>query len=251
LPKPLSWIAYFLEKWQFKTYKKTPFLCYSQSTKDDLKSFAIPGKNVHLFSLGLDHKRYVPGGKSPKPLFVLVARLSKMKRAALCVQAMEILIKKYPQARLAIVGYGPEEENIGKLVKEKRLSRNVLLPKKDILFFRKAKGDVKVKLMQEAWALLLPSVKEGWGMVITEAAACGTPSIVSNVTGLKDSVVKDKTGIVLSSNPTPKELASAMETIIKDRNLREKLSRNALLWAENFSWERSFKEFDKALKKLT
>ena len=111
------------------------------------------------------------------------------------------------------------------------------------MFLEKSSKDMKVKLMQEAWALIAPSVKEGWGMVVTEAAACGTPAIVSNVTGLRDSVVNGKTGIVLSSNPTETEVSLAMLTLLEDRQLRNELSKEAIEFAKKFSWEKSFDTF--------
>src|SRR5581483_6881445 len=110
LPWPISWIAYILEKLEYLSYKNTRVLCYSESTKDDLISFGISPKNISVFSLGLDHDRYIPGGKkSVDPLFLFVARLVKMKRAALCIGVMKVLVNEYPKAKLAIIGNGPEE----------------------------------------------------------------------------------------------------------------------------------------------
>lgn len=247
LPKPLAFLSYWLESWQYLTYRATKFLCYSQSVKDDIASFGVNKKNIFTFPLGLDHSRYKPGKKSRTPLFIFIARLAKMKRADLCIKAMKIVSKKYKKAKLAIIGYGPEEKNLADLIRAEKLEKNVFLVNKDNLFFEKNNKDVKIKLLQQSWTLLLPSVKEGWGMVITEAAACQTPSIVSNVSGLMDSVVDGKTGIVLSTSPTIIGLASVMIQIIEDKNLRNKLSQGALNWSKNFSWEKSYQEFLKII----
>lgn len=248
LPFGISHAAFLLEGLEYQTYKDTKILCYSKSVKQDIAKFNIPGENIFIFSLGINHDRYNPGKKSEKPLFVFVARLAKMKRANLCVLAMVNVVKKYPEAQLAIVGYGPEEENLKTMINRYNLSKNVYIVNKDNLFFEKHERDAKVKLMQSAWALILPSVKEGWGMVVTEAAACGTPSIVTDVTGLKDSVIDGKTGFIVSENPRPTELSDAMLKIITDDKLRKKLSNNALSWAANFSWEKSYLEFRKLIK---
>lgn len=242
-PQPLSLIAFLLEPLQFLTYRTTKTICYSQSIKDDLASFGIPKGNIGIFPLGVDHKRYQPGKKSSDPTFIFVSRFVNYKRANICIYAMKAVIKKIPNARLYLIGYGEEEKNIKNLIIKTRLNQNVFMVNKNNLFLEKNLKDAKVKLMQEAWALLLPSVKEGWGMVVTEAAACGTPSIVTNVTGLKDSVIANKTGIILSKNPKSVEIALAMLKIIKNQILREKLSRAAILWSKNFSWDKSFKLF--------
>lgn len=248
LPWPVSRIAYYLERLQYISYVNTKFLCYSKSTKNDLISFGVKSKNIYTFPLGLDHIRYTrKGGKAKDPLFVFVARFVRMKRADLCIKAMSIVIKKYPQAKLALVGDGPDKHRLLEIIKRYNISSNVSIVDKNNFFLEKTKGDVKVNFMREAWALLLPSVKEGWGMVVTEAASCGTPSIVSDVTGLRDSVRKDKTGIIVSCNPTDKELASAMIKIIENKQFRVQLSKNAIAWSGKFDWDTSYKQFKKAL----
>ena len=102
--------------------------------------------------------------------------------------------------------------------------------------------------MQKAWALLLPSVKEGWGMVVTEAASCGTPSIVTNVTGLKDSVQHNVTGLRISSSPTKTELAEAMIQIIENSTLRKSLSSQAERKARSYTWDLSYTSFAQLLE---
>lgn len=245
---PLSQISYFLEPFQYFTYRNTKFMCYSKSTKKDLVDIGINGKNISTFSLGIDHKRYFKGGnKSRTPLFVFVARLVKMKRADLCIEAMRKIVKKHPEAQLMIVGRGPEEDKLQAEVKRRKLEKNIKFVLKDGFYIDQNPKDLKVKLMREAWALLLPSVKEGWGMVVTEAAACGTPSIVTRVTGLKDSVLENETGLVITSDPKVEDLANAMEKIISDPKSREELSENSVKWAKKFNWDKSYKEFKKII----
>lgn len=244
LPWYLAYPAYFLEALEYQSYKNTKFICYSESTKKDLLDFGINKDIVNVFSLGLDHDRYLPGLKKDKnPLFIFVARLVRMKRADICIMAMKKIVKQYPKARLAIIGNGPDEERLSRIVKELNLSKNVIFVNKNNFFLKKDRMDIKVKLMQEAWCLLLPSVKEGWGMVVTEAAACGTPSIVSNVTGLRDSVLKNKTGLILSEKPSDKELSTAMIEIINNNILRDKMSKESVSWSKNFNWDKSYSEF--------
>lgn len=244
LPWPLSKLCFFLEPMEYKTYKDTKTVCYSKSTRDDLISFGINKKNIHVFPLGLDHKRYKTGEKkSIDPLFIFVARIVKMKKPDLCVKAMANIIKKYPRAKLAIIGNGPYEKDLGRLIVKLNLSDSVSIVNKNNFYVDNKLGDKKVELMQKAWVILLPSVKEGWGMVITEAAACGTPAIVSNVTGLRDSVLKNKTGLVLSKSPSIAELTKAMTMFIEDNGLRTKMSNEAITFSNLFSWEKSYKKF--------
>jgi len=248
LPPVISHIAYLLERFEYLTYRNTEFLCYSDSVKKDLETFGIPGPHVSIFPIGIDHSRYKPGKKSKEPLFLFVARLTRMKRPDLCVEAMRSIVQAHPDAKLKIVGYGPMENSIETMIRDYGLTKNVFLVNKDHLYFDTHPKDQKVKLMQEAWALLLPSVKEGWGMVVTEAAACGTPSIVTNVTGLSDSVMPEKTGIQMSKYPSVRELTESMERLIRNTTFREKISLSARNVASKLTWDKSYGTFHDLVK---
>lgn len=246
LPPLISHIAYLFEPLEYQSYRNTTFICYSESVKKDITTFGIPAKNIYTFPIGIDHDRYKPGKKSKDPLFVFVARLTAMKQPDLCVKAMEIVVKKYPRAKLAIVGYGPLEKSLENLIGELGLGNNVLLVNKDHLFFDKNPKDQKVRLMQEAWALLLPSVKEGWGLVVTEAGACKTPSIVTDVTGLRDSVKGQQTGFYIPYGASPEILAAIQMRLIQNTNMLSDLSKKAHEYSAGFTWDASYNGFIRA-----
>ncbi len=248
--KPLAVLGKIIEKLQYLTYRGMKFICYSNSTKEDLISMGAKKKNIDVFKLGLDHSRYLPGEKSKTPLFLCVSRLVKMKRNDVVIRAMKQVVKKYPSAKLAIAGYGYDRKRLQLLRDYLELENSVYFQDEDNLFFDKNVKDVKIKLMQSAWVMVFPSVKEGWGMTVTECAACGTPSIVSDVTGLRDSVVKDKTGLILAKNPKSEEVANAMIKIIENEKLRKTLSENSIKWSKNFTWDNSYREFMNILKKV-
>jgi len=245
---PLAIFGYLVERFQYLTYLHIPFLCYSQGTSQDLIQVGINPRHIKIFPLGLDLARYAPGTKSATPLFIAVNRLVKMKRTDLIIQAMYLLTNKYPTVKLVIVGTGYERQNLERLRDKLKLQDTVEFTDKDTWFFSKNAKDRKLLLMQQAWALIIPSVKEGWCMTVTECAACGTPTIATAVTGLTDSVLNGKTGILVSANPTPAELADVMEKIIVDKNLRQKLSKQALTYSHMFTWERSYRQFWHAIR---
>ncbi|KKU03502.1 MAG: Glycosyl transferase, group 1 [Candidatus Amesbacteria bacterium GW2011_GWB1_47_26] len=238
------------ERLQYLAYLNTKFVCYAQSTKADLISMGINDSMISTFSLGVDHDRYFPGKKSKNPLFICVNRLVKMKRTDLVIRAMEIVHKRFPDTRLVVVGYGYDRIRLEKLRDSLNLEDSVKFADENILFFTKNSKDKKVTLMQQAWALVFPSVKEGWGMTVTECAACETPAIVSGVSGLKDSVVDNQTGIILSPNPSPEEIAGAMVSLIKNPKLRNHLSKQARLYSRKFSWDKSYREFANIISRL-
>lgn len=244
-PPLIALFGYLVEVLQYLSYHGTNFICYSSGTKNDLEEVGIPAEKISLFKLGLDQKRYTPGVKSKYPLFLCVSRLVKMKRTDLVIKAMALIVKKHPTTKLAISGTGYQLLYLQKLSKDLNVEQNITFVNKDVWFFSKNTKDQKVKLMQQAWALVFPSVKEGWGMTVTECGACGTPTIATNVTGLQDSVIDGKTGLLVSENPSVSELAEAMEKIITDQKFRETLSKNAQAYANEFTWDNSYRQFKK------
>lgn len=246
---PISRLAYVAEKYQYLSYRHCKMLCYSNSTRNDLLKLGIRPENIHQFSLGLDHTRYHPGTeKSVFPLFITVSRLVKMKRTYLAVMAMKLVLDNQPDAKLVIIGSGPEEPRLRRLIYRLGISDAVEIVGEGAFYLSKTEGDLKVELMQRAWAHILLSVKEGWGMVVTESAACGTPSIVTDVSGLRDSVHHGETGLLLPGNPSLEDIAGAMLKIAQHDELRQKLSAGAEQWARKFNWDRSFAEFHSGLR---
>jgi glycosyltransferase involved in cell wall biosynthesis len=103
----------------------------------------------------------------------------------------------------------------------------------------------KYRLMGEATALLMTSVREGWGLVVSEANACGTPALVYDVPGLRDSVRDGVTGLVVP--PRPDRLAEAMTRIITEPGLYAALSEEARRWSNAFSFDEAARIVGEAL----
>ena len=82
-------------------------------------------------------------------------------------------------------------------------------------------------------------VKEGWGLTITEAASQGTPAIVYDADGLRDSVRNDETGLI--TKPNAKALASAIVALISDKELLGRLRKAAWLWSKEMTFDESYK----------
>lgn len=149
------------------------------------------------------------------------------------MEAFTYIRKRMPDAKLWMVGDGKMR---------KKLEENKPY---DVTFFGYVEGNKKHELMSRAHAILVPGVREGWGLVVTEANAMGTPAIGYNVHGLRDSIRDGETGLLCE--PNPEAMAGKAFELLGDNTLREKLSRNALAWAGEFNWDRSAEEFLKAV----
>jgi hypothetical protein len=97
--------------------------------------------------------------------------------------------------------------------------------------------------------LFVPSIREGWGLVVTEANAMGTAAIAYDAPGLRDSVVNGKTGILVKDK-SPQNLASSALTLLKNPGLLKIFSDSALAFSKQFSWDNTAAEFDKIIRHL-
>ncbi|MDH4223410.1 MAG: glycosyltransferase family 4 protein, partial [candidate division Zixibacteria bacterium] len=99
------------------------------------------------------------------------------------------------------------------------------------------------------WVTVYPSIKEGWGLTNIEANACGTPAIASDVPGLRESVLPGKTGFLFKYGQV-KELAGKIVKVLTDDGLRGSFSKEGILWANNFSWQKVSGEVEELLEKV-
>ena len=95
----------------------------------------------------------------------------------------------------------------------------------------------KLELFREAWIITSASAREGWGMTLTEAAACGTPAVATDIAGHRDSVHDGETGLLAAGDPAG--LGDAMARVLADDDLRARLSAGALAWAGQLTWSKT------------
>lgn len=236
LNKPLAFILRSIEKFIPYVYHNTPVVTSSRSVKKDLVNMGFPERNIFVIPPGIDREKYGPGEKSHLSLVLYVGRLKKYKGLEYLIRAMREVVKEVLDARLLIVGKGDYADELVSLTDKLGL-KNI------VKFCGYVSEERKVELMQKAHVIVLPSIKEGWGISIIEAAACGTPAIGTDTTGLRDSIINGKTGFLVPYGE-PKIIAKKIIGILKNDDLRDKLSKNAIRWARNFGWDKGLCKFE-------
>lgn len=230
-------------------------LCTANSSATfDAANKIYPSTKNKIVHMGVDIKRFDPRkkdesfkkefGKDPK-IILGVGRLIKWKGFEYLIKALPFILAKFPQAKVAIIGKGPEEENLRSLAKKLKLEIG-----KHIFFL----GFVTPKRLQHIYAscdvVVSPSItipetgeKEGQGNVALEARASGTPVVASRSGGLVDTI-DGKTNGLLFEERDHKELAKKIISMFFDEELRKRLSENGLKYVrENFSWKRTSSRF--------
>lgn len=241
---PASLIGYLVEPIYLRLLGKPQVITVSESSRQDLAKYGFKPTNTHIISEGIEIdpiQNLEQIEKFDDPTILSLGSIRSMKKTLEIVQAFELAKQQIPHLKLIVAG--SHEGNYAKRV----LGYIHTSPfRADIDVKGKVSKEEKINLMQRAHIILVSSIKEGWGLIVTEAASQGTPAVVYNVDGLRDSVRSNETGIVVDTN-TPTSLSSAVVSLLKDSDLYQKLRRAAWEWSKEITFDRSYQDFKKAL----
>jgi len=230
---PIALYVYLLERRAVALIrrKRTPLFVVSPSTRDEMISRGIRREDISIVPNCVDHDVHRPGGvpRSSTPLIGYFGRLKKYKSVDHLLRAFALVQRNLPDARLVIIGDGDYRRELELLARELGLAGT-------IRFTGFVDEFEKARLLQEIWFLVNTSAKEGWGLTVIEANACGTAVIASNVPGLRDAVKDGETGILYEYGNI-EELSKKMSMLIQDAQLRERLAAHAYSWALSFDWQ--------------
>ena len=231
---PIAASVWLAERPLARAYRRATFHAISESTRDDLVARGVPTERVRVIHPGVDSAHYTPdpvGRRAAAPRFLYVGRLKRYKGIGLALRALAHARRTRPDLQLDIAGTGDYRAELEALAAELDLSSAVRFHG----FVTEAE---KMTLLRQAWANLFPSPKEGWGITIVEAAACGTPSLASDSPGLRDSVRHGETGYLVPHGDVD-ALAERMLELAGSPQLVAQLGRAARCFAESLTWERA------------
>lgn len=219
-----------------RLYDDCRYVTVSSASRDELVSLGV--KSIDVIHNGTDPAPPRQRPQSPVPTVVCVGRIVPHKQVEHAVDAIAEARKVLPDARLVIVGSGWWEDSLKTYVEERGLQ--------DAVEFRgHVSEDDKHAAYDEAWALALPSLKEGWGLVVGEAAGHGVPTVAyRSAGGPTESVHEGVSGVLVD---TPSEFTKAITELLQDVELRRRLSAGAAATAGNFTWCATAQAFDRLL----
>ncbi|WP_078662811.1 glycosyltransferase family 4 protein [Streptomyces bicolor] len=226
-PGPVARLGRRLEHWALTgPHRGSLTVAVSDSTAAALRAIGVGPDRIRVVHNGVD----APGPLLPKaaePLFVAVGRLVEYKRIDLLLRLWE-RVRPVTGGRLVIVGDGPERERLQAMAGP------------GVMFTGRVPEAEKHRLLCRAWLLLHPSLVEGWGLVVTEAAARGTPTVGFAVPGLRDSVVNGVTGVLAGGESS---FAAAWCALALSPERRRIMGRAAEARADNFRWSSTVRQF--------
>ncbi len=206
-------------------------MAVSPSTQHELTSRGFRATDISIVPNCTDHERYHPTGisRSSKPLIGYMGRLKRYKSVDHLLEAFASLRRKNtPDLELLIIGDGDDKPRLENIAKQLGVSNAVR-------FTGFVGEEEKVRLLQEVWFVVNTSSKEGWGLTVIEANACGTTVLASDVPGLRDAVKNDETGLLYEYGNI-KQLEEKILLLLRDGALRQRLESSAMTWAKTFDW---------------
>ena len=229
--------GWWVESWLSpRIYRRTRYVAVSEATRADLVRLGVEPERisvVHNGSAGFD----VPAPKEERPTLVYLGRLVPHKRIELLLEAAAILRVAHPSLQIRVVGHGPWER---RLVEHARATGV-----DDLVSFEGfVQEATKRDILARAWVLVQPSVKEGWGLSVVEAAAAGTPAVAFRVGGLEESIVDRETGLLAD---TFVQFVGSIEALLDSDPLRSELGSAARSRAALFSWDDTARGMDTVL----
>jgi glycosyltransferase involved in cell wall biosynthesis len=233
-PWPVAATVWAAERPLPRAYRRAGFHAISESTRDDLIARGVAPERVRVIHPGVDSRRFTPGPpgrRSTAPSFLYVGRLKRYKGIGLAIEALALARRQRPDLRLDIAGTGDYRPELERLVARLELDRAVT-------FHGFVSEERKIDLMRWTWGHVFPSPKEGWGITVIEAAACGTPSLASESPGLRDSVRHGETGFLVPHGDVA-GLAARMLELADTPRLVARMGEAARLFAERLTWERT------------
>ncbi|MGZ5520843.1 MAG: glycosyltransferase family 4 protein [Halobacteriota archaeon] len=219
----------------------------SQKTRIDLiKRGKVRSERIDVIPVGIDLERIVkiaPARESTDVLFA--GRLIHEKRVDLLLNAIAVAKKEIPTITCAIIGDGPERGLLEDLAVKLGVEENVS-------FTGFVDQDGLTAYMKASKVFVLPSIREGFGLVIVEANACGLPviSIRHDMSAVRE-LVEDGVNGFLVNDISSREIAEAITKLVTDEALRERLAENGFAMAKKYGWSDISTKIIDTYKKLS
>jgi glycosyltransferase involved in cell wall biosynthesis len=242
-PFPISVIGFLVEPRYLRFYRHIPVVTVSESTKRDLLGLHFKGQ-LTVAPEGLEPVTESRIAKETTPTFLYVGRLTPSKRVSDVIEAFALFCNSVSGSELNLLGEGPPNyvNKLHTLV----LARGVA---GRVNFLGRVSTERKHQEMARATMLLLASVREGWGLVVTEANAFGTPAIAYDVPGLRDSIRDQETGVLVKASP--QKLADAMLSLWAKPDQYQSMSAAASEWSATFSFDNTASAFREELARVS
>ena len=217
-----------------RLYRSCQYVAVSRATRDELVPLGVDRRRIAVVHNGTDPVVSTAVGKTAHPSIAVVGRLVPHKQVEHAIDAALALRAEHPDLRLHVVGGGWWEAELHRYADERNAGDTVV-------FEGHVDEQRKHEIYEGAWVLALPSLKEGWGLVVGEAGMHRTPTVAyRSAGGTRESIADGTSGLLVDEQ---RELTAALGAVIDDAALRERLGDGALMMSHRFTWTHAQESF--------
>lgn len=234
-PGRLGRVGWWIERRLAPTlYRGSQYIAVSAATRAELMTLGVDKFRIAVVHNGTSPPPPVRAERSPTPVLCVVGRLVPHKQVEHAIDAVVELRHLHPDVRLSIVGTGWWEDELHKYVAEAGAA--------DLVTFEGHVSEQrKHEILARSWLMLLPSIKEGWGLVIGEAGVHGVPTVAyGSAGGTRESIRHGVSGVLVEDQ---RAFARVVRELLDDPGRRERLGEGARAIARTFAWEHSQDSF--------
>lgn len=222
-----------------RLYRDIPFVTVSGPTREDLRSLGIPGGNITVVHNGVAPRSEARPEKSPTPRLSILGRLVPHKQVEHALDLVASMRRRGLPVELDVVGAGWWAD---------RLAHHAeTLSIEDLVHFHGHVTDgERDRILARAWLNVLPSVKEGWGLAILDAAAMGTATVAyRSAGGVRESIEDGVTGVLAEDRA---DFFAIVESMIRAGvSPCTDMGRDARIRASRYSWDEAVTAFERAI----
>jgi len=203
-------------------------VCVSNALKEEVVALGLTETKVTVIPNGVNTLDYLPQKSPTNPIILFIGSLTEQKGVKYLLEAFADVNRSFQDSHLRIVGEGPELEKLITLTQRLGIQENVSF--EDVVAHSKVST-----IMQESSIFVLPSMNEGFGLVLLESLANGLPAIAFNSGGVRD-ILSDGAGILVEPGNV-EQLANAIKNLITDKDLYAHIRKQGFQKSKNFSWD--------------
>jgi glycosyltransferase involved in cell wall biosynthesis len=217
-----------------RVYRGCRYVTVSGASRRELSTLGVDPGRISIVHNGTPVLPEVATSRDATPSLLVLGRLVPHKRVEIGLRALARLLPDFPGLRLNVVGSGWWETHLRDYARELGVAEHVN-------FAGFVTQEDKQRYLGQAWVALTPSLKEGWGLTIVEAAARGTPTVAfAAAGGVAEALVDGQTGLLAVDED---HFIKLVHELLGDAERREAMGQAARAHAGSFTWQAAGDEF--------
>jgi glycosyltransferase involved in cell wall biosynthesis len=217
-----------------RVYRDCQYVAVSRATRGELQQLGVTGPRIAVVHNGTDPVVPTSTGKASTPTVCVVGRLVPHKQVEHAIDSVLALREEFPDIALHVVGGGWWEATLHEYAEEQKAG--------DTVVFEGQVSELrKNEVFERSWVMALPSLKEGWGLVVGEAGMHHTPTVAyRSAGGTRESIADGRSGVLAEDRAG---FTEALAALIRDSSRRADLAAGAGELSRQFTWDHAQQSF--------